>query len=858
MGIFIFTLLYYIFESRTFNKSVSGQSIMTDKFNPLCMNKIQYFFSGLLVTAVFLLSSCASSLPIKSLPSQNYSERIKFLVMHYTAIDYEKSVAALVDKGHVSSHYLIPQTNDETYTENELSIYQLVPESQRAWHAGKSYWQGRTELNDQSIGIEIVNVPQCRKLASTEGNTRAKIPESNDSKLCTFPDFDPKQVELIIKLSKDILQRNPDISPTKIVGHSDITPTRKNDPGPRFPWQQLYQAGIGAWYETDTVDKYWQIFEQEKANTGLIQAALKSYGYGVVETGELDAQTFDTLSAFQMHFVPWQVTGKADTKTVATLFALLEKYFPKKATNLLTRYERELTVTPTVLLKQKRGQIDQRFPEVDRSTRALVNDRAIFKSYQGAGEIIIDNHNAFSADIYINGQKINIKKQMQVGQRYQYSLKRRTKNGVNTLKVDNIFPEGASLNITIPFPELQFTENTTDKRFLHVDKQINDDIAQGFPGAVLMVVKNGKVIKNTAYGYAKKYADGGELLASPIPMKTDTIFDIASNTKMFATNLALMKLVSEGRLDTNKPLSFYLPDYSGAGRETRLVKDLLTHSAGYGPQVRFFDKKNKLGKAFYSQNSDKTKQLILTKVPFSIGRNTKHIYSDTDFMLLGMLVERITGKKLDQYAEFDIYQPLGLHNTVFNPLTKGKSKQQIAATEIQGTTRGGRVDFENVRRYVLQGEVHDEKAFHSFSGVAGHAGVFSTTSDIAVLMQTLLNRGGYGSTQVFDQSVLDQFIKPADTDGSYGLGWRRNNNGTLKWHFGPYASPSAYGHTGWTGTVTVIDPEHDLAIVLLTNARHSLIEGDDTQYTFKGKAFETGKYGSIISLVYEAILADLS
>ena len=811
------------------------------------------FLVGQLLACVLLLTSC-SSLPIKSLPSHNYSERIKFLVMHYTAIDYEKSVQALVEKGHVSSHYLIPQTNDETYTENELNIYQLVPESQRAWHAGKSYWQGRTELNDQSIGIEIVNVPQCRKLAQVADETTTYIRENSESKLCIFPDFDPKQVELIIKLSQDILKRNPDISPTQIVGHSDITPTRKNDPGPRFPWQQLYQAGIGAWYETDTVDKYWQIFEQEKANTGLIQAALKSYGYGVVETGELDAQTLDTLSAFQMHFVPWKVTGQPDSKTVATIFALLEKYFPKKATALLKRYKSELTAAPEVLLTQKRGQVDQRFPEIDRSTRELVNDRTTFKSYRGSGEIIIDNNDALSADIYINGQKINIRERMEIGERYQYSLKRRTINGVNTLKVDNIFPEGASLNIIIPFPELEFNSKKQDKRFINVDKQINADIEQGFPGAALMVIKDGKVIKSTAYGYAQKYGDGGELLASPVPMTTNTIFDIASNTKMFATNFALMKLVSEGRLDTNKPLSYYLPDYSGSGRETRRVKDLLTHSAGYGPQVRFFDKNNKLGRAFYSQNSDKTKQLILTKVPFSMGRNTKHIYSDTDFMLLGMLIERITGKSLDQYCEFDIYQPLDLHNTLFNPLTKGKSKKQIAATEIHGTTRGGRVDFDNVRRYVLQGEVHDEKAFHSFSGVAGHAGVFSTTSDIAVLMQTLLNRGGYGSTQVFDQSVLDQFIKPADTDGSYGLGWRRNNNGALKWHFGPYASPSAYGHTGWTGTVTVIDPEHDLAIVLLTNARHSLVEGDETHYTFKGKAFETGKYGSIISLVYEAVL----
>ena len=120
-----------------------------------------------------------------------------------------------------------------------------------------------------------------------------------------------------------------------------------------------------------------------------------------------------------MHFVPWQVTGKADSKTIATLFALLDKYFPNKLQKLLTRYHNEITVEPAVLVQQKRGQIDQNFPEKDRSTRQLVNDRAIFKSYKRGGEIIIDNHDAISADIFVNGQKLNIKEHMLNGQRYR-------------------------------------------------------------------------------------------------------------------------------------------------------------------------------------------------------------------------------------------------------------------------------------------------------------------------------------------------------------------------------------------------------------------------------------------------------
>lgn len=810
--------------------------------------------TALMTTCLLFLSSC-SSLSIEELPSKNFSKRIKFLVMHYTAINYERSVTALVDKGGVSSHYLLPERNDATYNDSDLNIYRLVDEQDRAWHAGSSYWQGRRDLNDHSIGIEIVNIPECKR---TENE--AFINRGSDSRNCLFPDYDPEQIQLLIALSKDILARNPDIGPTQVVGHADIAPSRKTDPGPRFPWYQLYKAGIGAWYEKSDMDEYWQIFQRDLPNIGLVQKALNRYGYGITETGILDNNTIDTLTAFQMHFIPWHINGKADAKTVATLFALLKKYKPKKLDALWQRYQLELQPVIQTVYRAKRGQIDRIFPDAEekRSKRELVNDRAIFKAYEGRGEIIIDSINATSADIFINGQKISIASPMIAGDRYQYSLSRRTKNGNNTLRVENVMPEGATINIVIPYPKLvdkSIAQSAkTLKRFSAVDKQISDDIEQGFPGAALLVIKDGNIIKHQAYGYARKFADGGELLAQPVEMKKNTIFDIASNTKMFATNFALMKLADEGRLDVTKPLAYYLPEYDGGGRESRLVKDFLTHTAGYAPQVRFFTKENKLGESFYSQNDKKTKQLILNNVPFTVGRNTKHMYSDTDFMLLGMLIERISGQSLDAYVEQHIYQQLKLTDTLFNPLEKGKYKQQFAATEVHGTTRGGRVDFSNVRKYVLQGEVHDEKAFHSFNGVAGHAGLFSTTLELGVLMQTLLNGGGYGDKHLFNRSILDQFTKPDDGDGSFGLGWRRSNNGALKWHFGPYASASAYGHTGWTGTVTVIDPEHDLAIVLLTNARHTLIEGDEKHYSFKGKQFETGKYGSIISLIYEEVL----
>jgi len=281
-----------------------GELIMTLHSKTRVFGSVWRSNSGKFLSVLIALSSlfACSNLPLSYMPSKNYSERIKFLVMHYTAINYQKSVKALVDEGGLSAHYLIPERQDPSYQNDQLEVIQLVPEASRAWHAGDSYWQGREDLNNQSIGIEIVNVPECMR-DLVDPNTEVAR-ENDTTRLCVFPDYDPKQIELLIALTKDILARNPDIGPTAIVGHSDIAPTRKNDPGPRFPWFQLYRAGIGAWYDNQTLNKYWQTFNDNPVSVGLMQAALRVYGYGIVETGLADQTTYDTLSAFQMHFTP--------------------------------------------------------------------------------------------------------------------------------------------------------------------------------------------------------------------------------------------------------------------------------------------------------------------------------------------------------------------------------------------------------------------------------------------------------------------------------------------------------------------------------------------------------------------------
>lgn len=270
-----------------------------------------------------VLAGC-SRLPVEPLPSQSFNGRVQFLVLHFTAEHFQGSVDALVHSGLVSSHYLIPQPNDPTYPYGKLKIFQLVAEKDRAWHAGASQWQGRSNLNDQSIGIEIVNQPSCEPPPYPLGRRQ-----------CQYPDFAPAQMALVQALAKDILARYPDIGPTQVVGHADIAPSRKDDPGPRFPWFELYQAGVGAWYDDADVSRFSQQFSAEPPSLTLVQQALAAYGYGLAASGEPDRRTQDCLLAFQMHFLPWHLSGQADLQTAAALFALLDKYFPDKAATLL-------------------------------------------------------------------------------------------------------------------------------------------------------------------------------------------------------------------------------------------------------------------------------------------------------------------------------------------------------------------------------------------------------------------------------------------------------------------------------------------------------------------------------------------
>lgn len=238
-------------------------------------------------------------------PARNAYPRVKMLVLHYTAGDFDVSLATLTG-AQVSAHYLIPAS--PAIQEGRPRIYQLVQERDLAWHAGSSYWRGATRINDTSIGIELEN-PGWQK---------------NDGEKSYAP-FARAQIDALIPLMKDIIARYH-IAPQNVVGHADVAPQRKDDPGAMFPWLQLAQQGIGAWPDNSRVAFYLngRAPDTPVARTTLLDL-LERYGYDV-KPGMTAQQQKRVIMAFQMHFRPARWDGNADAETLAIAQALLEKY----------------------------------------------------------------------------------------------------------------------------------------------------------------------------------------------------------------------------------------------------------------------------------------------------------------------------------------------------------------------------------------------------------------------------------------------------------------------------------------------------------------------------------------------------
>ena len=347
-----------------------------------------------------------------------------------------------------------------------------------------------------------------------------------------------------------------------------------------------------------------------------------------------------------------------------------------------------------------------------------------------------------------------------------------------------------------------------------VQKHIDNGIA---PGAVVLVAKDGIIVKNQAYGYAQKY-DMGKLLETPKPMTTDTIFDLASVTKIMATSQGIMKLVSEGKLDVKDKVSKYIPEFGKNGKEDVTIEDLLSHTSGLTPWAPTY---------YHVTNSDDELKYICD-LPLVYETGTQRKYSDFSFMTLGFIIEKITGQKLNIYLQNEIYKKLNMKDTGFLP--SDSLKGRIAATSwgnpfeyrmVQTGTpykveeTGYFETFQNWRQYTLIGEANDGNCFYANGGVAGHAGLFSTAYDLAILGQTMLNGGSYGHVKIYDENVLNEFIQP----NKFGYGFDFDiGNGS---YMGALVPSTTFGHAGFTGTQVMFDKVNNIEVIILTNKQNN-------------------------------------
>ena len=321
------------------------------------------------------------------------------------------------------------------------------------------------------------------------------------------------------------------------------------------------------------------------------------------------------------------------------------------------------------------------------------------------------------------------------------------------------------------------------------------------PGAVLWLEHRG----------ARHVAVFGNRSVDPVrePMTGDTIFDAASLTKVLATTPAVMKLVEQGRVDPARPVTVYLPEFTGGGREAITVGQLLTHTSGLPPGLSRADP--------WSGSAEALRRAC--REPLMDPPGSRFRYSDINFILLGELVHRVSGQTLDRFCATGIYRPLGMRDTGFRPMPPG------SMTPVVGVDVARVAPTERIDSLVLRGVVHDPTA-RRMGGVAGHAGLFTTAADLARFCRMMLGGGALDGVRVFRPETVRVMTSVQSPAGLPRRGWGWDIDS-------PYAGPrgslfpiGSYGHSGWTGTSLWIDPYSETFVILLANRNHPTEAGN--------------------------------
>lgn len=385
-----------------------------------------------------------------------------------------------------------------------------------------------------------------------------------------------------------------------------------------------------------------------------------------------------------------------------------------------------------------------------------------------------------------------------------------------------------------------------------VEEIIEESLRLGFPGGQLLVEKSGEIIKRINFGALyqpeklvpvigpESYQDfTGKI---PPAVTSLSLFDIASLTKIFSITYLFMALYEEDEGVLEQTVSDFYPQYRHHIKGQITLRQLLSHHAGFEPNPLFYDPN--YSEELYCQERSEF-EISLLKAPLISAPGSRGLYSDVDFMLLTFIAEKITGKRLDHALREYFWGPLMLSSITYNPLDNGFKRHHIAATELNGNTRDHSVDFPNIRQETIWGEVQDEKAFHCMGGISGHAGLFSNVETLLKLFRLT-----YMPNDYFSPETLAHFISPSFKERTFGLGWRLNGP-DMRYMFGDFASMRAYGHTGWTGTLAIHDPEYELTILYLTNRKHSaVVDGMKNPHLFEADRLPAGRYLNIIHSIY--------
>lgn len=356
------------------------------------------------------------------------------------------------------------------------------------------------------------------------------------------------------------------------------------------------------------------------------------------------------------------------------------------------------------------------------------------------------------------------------------------------------------------------------------------------PGAVILIKKANLTIYRHAFGYAGKYDYNHQLLNPPEKMTVNHLFDIASLTKVIGTTTSVMLLVDRGLLKIEDPVCKYIKAFDTPDKKEITIRHLLTHTAGLYEWYPLY----------YHASDRQESYRLIGELPllFPVGQQRR--YSDLGFVLLGEIVEIVSGLSLEQFMKQNIFSPLGMKNTTYNPLSTGHFKK-IASTShgnpyekrmVYDSTLGFKVkdidpsQWNGWRIYTLRGEVNDGNAWYANGGISGAAGLFSTVNDLQKLVNMLINKGKVGSGQFITKKTIEIFL--TKDKFSNGLGWMMDPVNSFIRN-GPEGT---FGHTGFTGTSIAVIPQYNISVILLINRQNTGLLNSGDYYNVNPVRFQ--------------------